>query len=54
MENRYLVITSRYVFSNLTKEQCERKVACLKELNLKYEVFEEFVIKKVVYKKVNI
>lgn len=52
MDRTYLVITSRKVYADLTKEQMERKVFCLNELGVDYELFESVVITKIVYRKI--
>ena len=54
MEKTYLVLTSRKIYSDLSKSEMERKVVCLKELAIPYEIFEEFEIRKVVYRKIKL
>lgn len=46
MEKTYLVLTLRKLYSDLTKSEMERKVSVLKELNIPYDVFEGYEIKK--------
>lgn len=54
MEKTYLVLTQRKIYPDLTKSEMERKVACLKELAIPYDIFEEFEIRKVVYRKIKL
>lgn len=54
MEKTYLVLTQRKVYPDLSKSEMERKGACLKELAIPYELFEEFEIIKVVYRKIKL
>ena len=52
MNNLYMVATSRQRWCGLTEQQMKRKVECLKELCIPYEVYLECVIKKIAYYRV--
>lgn len=54
MQTKYMVLTSRYVFRDLTYKEMVRKVECLKEIFIPYEVFEEVEIVKVGFRKIKI
>ena len=54
MAIRYMVLTQRYIFKDLTKEQMIRKVSVYRDLCIPYEVYKCVEIIKVDFIKLKI